>query len=417
MPGHYSLSAQEELCRQYAKENNMTVYKVYADEGISASKSLLKRKALLEMLDDAEHGLFQVILFKDITRWSRSASNYYKVQERLDKAKVGWISVQQPYLETLTPTGRFQVSIMLGTSQLEAEQTGERIRFVQESQVREGYFPFPGHLAAFGYKGERTPDGHRTLVPDPELGNVVKEMFMTYSITGNYKRAQEKAIEMGVPMTKDRVHYILKNRRYIGEFRGIKGFCEPLVSEELFEACQRLQGHRNYTHRRDTYVFSSLCRCGVCGGTMYGTTNTSSLAIWYRCDHCKHNMISEKKLEPMVLDEVDQYVHDLTIKVEKKTYKKTAQNATKLRAKLDRLNELYIEGNISKEDYNRRKTDLEAQISESTEVKVNVPKAFKGPWKEAYSALDGAKRNILWKSVIDKVVINGDKTISIIFSH
>ena len=139
MPGHYSLSAQEDLCREYAKEHQMQVYKVYADEGISASKSLLKRKALLSMLEDAEKGKFQCILFKDITRWSRNASNYYKVQDRLDKCKVGWVSVQQPYLETLTPTGRFQVSVMLGTSQLEAEQTGERIKFVQDAQLREGY--------------------------------------------------------------------------------------------------------------------------------------------------------------------------------------------------------------------------------------------------------------------------------------
>ena len=107
----YSLAAQEELLRGYADEHNMTVYDLYADQGKSASKSLEKRTELLRLLADAKAGRFQVVLFKDITRWSRNAAAYYKVQEILDGAKVGWIAVEQPYLETLTPTGRFQVSV------------------------------------------------------------------------------------------------------------------------------------------------------------------------------------------------------------------------------------------------------------------------------------------------------------------
>ena len=88
---------------------------MYADEGKSASKSLEKRTELMRLLEDAKDGKFSVILFKDITRWSRNAAAYYKVQEVLDSCKVGWVAVEQPYLETLSPTGRFQVSIMLGT--------------------------------------------------------------------------------------------------------------------------------------------------------------------------------------------------------------------------------------------------------------------------------------------------------------
>ena len=417
MPGHYSLSAQEELIRHYCDTHGYVLTKIYADEGISASKALHKRHGIISLLEDAEKGEFDTIAFKDLTRWSRSPNQFYAVQDRLDKCKVSWISIEQPNLETVTAQGRLMVGIMISVASHEAAQTGERIKFVQQAQVRDGYYPFPEHLAAFGYTCERTDDGHMKLVPDPVKAVVVEEMYKTYALTGNYKRAEEKAVEMGYPMTKDRTHSILKNRKYIGEFRGIKNFCEPIISEELFEACQRLQGHRSYTNRRKTYVFSSLCRCGVCGGSMYGTTNTSSLAIWYRCDGCKHNMISQKKLEPMVIDEVDQYVHDLTIQTGKKTTKKKAQSVTKLRGKLDRLNELYIDGSISKGEYSRRKSDLEAQISEVNEVKDNVPKAFNGPWKEAYNALDNAKRNVLWKSVIDRIVINGDKTISIIFSH
>lgn len=126
-------------------------------------------------------------------------------------------------------------------------------------------------------------------------------------------------------------------------------------------------------------------------------------------------MISQKKLEPKVLDEVDEYVHDLEIHAQsRKAVKQT--DVKKLRGKLDRLNELYIEGNISKSEYERRRTALEAQISTLTAVKGNVPKVFNGPWKEAYKRLDEVKKNVLWKSVVDCIIVNADKTISIKFA-
>ena len=151
-----SLQAQRDLITRYAKEHGMELVGIYADEGVSAAKSLEKRTGILNLVADAERGKFGVILFKDVTRWSRNAAQYYRVQERLDKAGVGWIAIEQPYLETVTPTGRFQVSIMLGTSQLEAEQTGQRIKFVQDAEVNRGYFPFPAHCAPLGYTTKRS---------------------------------------------------------------------------------------------------------------------------------------------------------------------------------------------------------------------------------------------------------------------
>lgn len=411
----YSLNAQEELLRSYAKANNMTIVGVYADEGISASKALHKRKAILQLLDDAEQGKVDVILFKDLSRWSRNPSQFYAVQDMLDKCSVSWIAVDQPNLETVSASGKLIVGIHISVAAHEAQQTGERIKFVQNAQLREGYYPFPDKCVPLGYKNVRTADGHMKLTVDPEKGEVVKELFRVFLMTGNRQRCIEKAAEMGVRVTKDMMTNMVRNRTYLGEVRGMKGFVEPLISEEDWNTIQQILSHRNYTRRTDTYIFSSLCRCGVCGGSMYGTTNTSSLSIWYRCDRCKHNMISQKKLEPKVLDEVDEYVHDLEIHAQsRKAVKQT--DVKKLRGKLDRLNELYIEGNISKAEYERRRTALEAQISTLTAVKGNMPKVFNGTWKEAYKRLDEVKKNVLWKSVVDCIIVNADKTISIKFA-
>ena len=89
----YSLDAQEHLLRDYCERNGITVYGLYADQGKSANKALHKRTELLRMVKDAEAGLFQLIVFKDITRWSRSSADYFKIEERLNSNRKTQVSV------------------------------------------------------------------------------------------------------------------------------------------------------------------------------------------------------------------------------------------------------------------------------------------------------------------------------------
>ena len=172
----YSLDAQEDLLRRYAADHNMPVYKLYADEGKSANKALHKRTALLEMVKDAEAKRFDTILFKDITRWSRRSADYFVIQDRLDKCGCAWIAVEQPFLETRSPTGKFQVSIMLGVSQLESENNSQRVKFVRDNMVKNGVVPYSDRQAPIGYKVAEI-GGIRRLIKDPETSDMVTDMF------------------------------------------------------------------------------------------------------------------------------------------------------------------------------------------------------------------------------------------------
>ena len=112
----YSLSAQTELIENYCRKNGYVLTRIYADEGISASKALHKRHGIISLLEDAEAGLFDTIVFKDLTRWSRNPSQFYAVQERLDRAKVSWIAIEQPNLETLSAQGKLMVGIKISVA-------------------------------------------------------------------------------------------------------------------------------------------------------------------------------------------------------------------------------------------------------------------------------------------------------------
>lgn len=400
-----SLVAQEHLLREYAAAHDMTIVELYADEGVSAAKSLEKRTAILRLLRDAEAGRFETIIFKDITRWSRSASQYYAVQDRLDKAGVSWIAVEQPYLETVTPTGRFQVGVMLGVSQLEADQTGQRIKFVQDAEVARGNYPFPPHCASAGYTTVKV-DGVNKLVIG-EDADLVRQMFAAFLRCGSMS---EVGRIFGKPTIS--VSRILQNRIYIGEFRGIAGFVEPLVSVEDFEQTQRLIRRHSYTpmKHKGEYIFSGLCVCGKCGKTMRGLCPDDKYHM-YQCRNGCRNTITQREVERQVLEQVEPELDRYRVTLRQR--KKEVADARKLRARIDgklaRVKELYIDGIIDRAEYDRRRSEYESMI-------VEPPPAPELPndWRALYQGLKPAQKNVLWKSVLGCVVVV-DKTATLSF--
>lgn len=403
----YSLEAQRHLCEEYAKEHDMRIVGVYADEGVSASKALTKRKALLRMVADAEAGLLDVIIFKDFTRWSRNASQFYRIQDRLDACGVGWIAIQQKWLETISPTGKFQVSIVLGASQLESDQVGERVKFVQDSQVRKGFYPFGAQAVPYGYQMQKV-DGGFKLVPHPAQAQVVKEVYAYFLTCANITDTGEQ-FSLKYTHTK----HILENRIYLGEFRGVQGFCEPLISQDDFDTAQRIKVHKAHKplSKRGTYAFSGVGRCW-CGNCM--TAFSTDKRVYYRCKN-NHGCISEKKLEDAVLAEVERYLGEEDIAVTAKAHR-SDNDRKKLTAKLERLNDLYIDGNISKEKYLQKRASLEAQISAIVEERKPLSATFKGGWKEGYRLLDSVQKNTLWKATLHHYEMNKDKSITLFFA-
>lgn len=398
-----SLQAQRDLLTRYAEEHDMELVEIYADEGISAAKSLEKRTEILRLVSDAEKGRFEVILFKDITRWSRNSSQYYRIQDRLDKCKVGWIAVEQPYLETVTPTGKFQVSVMLGTSQLEADQTSQRIKSVQDAEVRRGYFPFPSHCAPTGYTTMKI-DGHNRLVPDNDKRDLIVALFEEFIRTGN---ATQMARNLGY--RHENLLRTLRNRVYIGEFRGIKGFCEPIVSEELFNQAQSLMKHHSYTPKKHLYIFSGLTYCGICGEKMRWNSPNDRYPM---CRCLKHqNTITEKEMERQVIAQVEPELNRYRITLKDRNLTKEKNLKKRFEEKLKRTTDLYIDGIIDKEEFTKRREEYQSAIDA-----IEIPVVPKMPlsWKKMYFELTNSQKNVLWKSTVDHFEIK-DKTVYIAF--
>lgn len=408
----YSLSAQENLLRQYTAEHDMELVRIYADEGKSASKSLEKRTELLRLLDDAEKGLFSVVVFKDLTRWTRNAAAYYKVEERLEKAGAGWIAVEQPYLETVTPTGRFQVQIMLGTAQLEAEQTGQRIKFVQDAEVKRGHYPFPPHNAPTGYTTEKREDGNY-LVIDEQTAPIIRTIFETFRLSNNLQRCVEAVREQyGIECSHTTINRILRNSVYKGEFRGIQGFCQPIIEPTEFDRLQRPKRVFTASKHKGEYMFSSLVKCAHCGRTMYGNCPDDKY-YQYNCkNRCGVN-ITQKELEQKVLEIVSPMFEDyrVIVKQRQKDNAAISSKRNKLIQKKQRLTELYLDGIIERSEFDRRKNEIESILTE-LEPTPELPEIHTD-FNEMYHNLTTPKKAVFWRAFLSSITVDRYKNISV----
>ena len=229
-----SLEAQKEYLTNYAKEHNMAVVGIYADEGKTARKELKKRKAIHSLLQDVEAGKIDVIIFWRIDRWFRNLSDFYKVQDILDSHNVRWISTSEPGINMETRDGRLQLNVVLSIGQNEVDTTSERIKFVNEASIRNGKLIFGDANMGYGYKSGIV-DGQKRMVKDPDREHVVNA-FYEYFFKHQNKCATLRYIQetydpdfsFGIMRT------LLSSEFYKGTYRGFP-YCPAYLTEDRVE--------------------------------------------------------------------------------------------------------------------------------------------------------------------------------------
>lgn len=119
-----TLNQELELLK-YCQRENIEVFKIYKDEGVSGSKT--SRPQLDLMLQDMRARCFEVIVVWKFDRLGRSTQHLLQVLEELKNKKVRLIATSQN-IDTSTPMGEFFFTILAGFSQMERELIRERIK-------------------------------------------------------------------------------------------------------------------------------------------------------------------------------------------------------------------------------------------------------------------------------------------------
>lgn len=433
-----SLQAQQEYLERYAEEHNMIVSGVYADEGKTARKELKKRKAIHSLITDVKAGKIDVIIFWRLDRWFRNLSDFYKVQDVLDEHGVYWISASEPGINMETRDGRLQLNVVLSIGQNEVDTTSERIRFVNESSIRQGKLIFGDANMPLGYKAGKM-DGKKCMIKDPDTEHMVEDFF------DYYKKHQSKCETVrymqdtyNIDFTYTMLRTMLSSEFYKGTYRGFP-YCPAYLSEKEWTEIQNISSKNvKSTPSGRVYLFTGLMHCPVCGQKLVGTgcssiinrkTREKRTYCYYRCNKAlidklcsNRHKVSQNLIETYLLDnlsnEYKKYrIRQAKIQEQKKQVKKT-RTPDKLQRELERLNLMFQKDRIDWEYYNKEYDRIEKELKELSLIQPEPERDFSDleqllqtDFKTIYNKLTPENKRAFWRSTIKEIHLNEDYTV------
>ena len=296
-----SLEAQKEFFSEYTKRTGDVLVKLYADEGISGTK-IKNRKEFLRMMADAEHGLFDMVVVKDISRFAR---NTVDLLQSVRKLKA--LGIETQFLTAnMTSMGNseFVLTIFGALAQEESANTSKRVKFGKKMNAEKGRVP----NIVYGY--DKTIGDYFNLTINKEEAKVIRQIYKWYTEEG-YGAAKianmlnEKGLKTkrNCNWSQNAICRILTNEIYTGKVingkqevsdfltgqRKDKDETEWIVVErpeiriiddETFEKAQEILRGRhdafNITHERQSnkHLFSTLIKCKECGWSFRRTVRT-----------------------------------------------------------------------------------------------------------------------------------------------
>ena len=298
-----SVTNQKSLLDEFVKNNRLSVYDVYIDDGYSGTN--FDRPDFQRMIGDIEAGKVNMVITKDLSRLGRDYIMTGHYMERyFPEKRVRYISLLDGIDTGVESTANDITPFRAIMNDMYAKDISRKIKSVKRDKQRKGQFI--GGKPVYGYKMH--PTEKNKIVVDEEAAVVVRRIFAMALDGISCRKIAAKLNEEGVPTpaayagltvpnpgpytglwSSERISEMLQNETYIGNMvqgRTIKisyksrkylkqdrdnwvvveGTHEPLVDNETFRKVRMLVNSRRHTRSR-TYDFllKGLIFCHECG--------------------------------------------------------------------------------------------------------------------------------------------------------
>ncbi len=407
----HSLSNQITFFNDYInKIPNWEFMGSYIDEGISGTQ-VKKREEFLRMIEDAKKHKFDLILTKEISRFSRSTLDSIMYTQELLSNGVG-VYFLNDNINTILPDSELRLTMMSSIAQDEVRRLSERVSFGMKRSIDNGVVL--GSSNIYGYVKD-----NGKLIIDEKQAEMIKIIFDRYANTNDslskiskylfdlgYKNKAGKKLDVTI-LTR-----IIENPKYKGYYCGHKSkildyrtkekkildksnwiiykdynSVPPIVSEKLwqkanFKLKQRQNSFTNRTINKEIfqnrYTYSGKIYCAKHNVTYHRSSSgkRKNNPVWecqiYRKESlkgCSNLRVYEFELDRIFKDMFnklfkkrniiyDNILNECKIFLENKTQENKINSLkskiTILNNKKDTLLELLIEKYLSKEDYKKQ---------------------------------------------------------------
>lgn len=399
-----SLDTQTTRLYEFASSQGWTIIEDYVDEGFSAKN--VERPAVQKLMKDITLNKFDVLLVYKLDRLARSVSDLYELLQLMELHDVKFRSATEVF-DTTSAMGKLFITIVAALAQWERETIAERVYDNLKARAESG--KRNGGPPPYGYKY----DENGNLIVIPEEAKWVKYIFDKYQTNGSANVAKllnkhGAKTKKGNPFSDFTVRGILRNPIYCGYNRWnrrspVKGKAftgeeiivpldqenfEIVISKKEFDLTQKkIKSRGNFAFKGKThYPFSGVAICARCGRPFSGsskTHNSGHIHRFYKCQGrfglgiCDMPAISELKLQEAFLSYLNLSIVSSNIEDKSSSAidrEQINQKLKSLQVKVERVKELYIDGEYTKSmkdkklrEFSTEKEELEQLLIEDQE--------------------------------------------------
>lgn len=326
-----SLISQEEIYTEYCKKNGYELVGIYAEKGMTGTNS--RRPQFKQLLFDGgvdvilnpigndifnesdRKPLYDIIICKDVSRWSRNSTDGIAAVERL-LSKGVIVVFENSGVSSGEEGYQFTLGILFTIAQNESQNLSRRVKFTKKHNAKSQKYQ-PSRVS-YGY----TRNEDNKIVIDDLQAQVIKFIYKRYLEVGSHIISKELnqmniKTQMGHQWSPDKITRIIISKTNTGnpivnrstkksvtdvkrsknnakEFIEIKNACDPIVTIEEWEEVNRIRESRINKSKRvgrkpsrgDKYFEKVYCTCGNRFVRHVGTGNK----INYICQSRRKNL-------------------------------------------------------------------------------------------------------------------------------
>ena len=329
-----SLLTQHEVFKKYCEYHRKDGYVLVEEMYEQKTGTLItKRKMFKQIVADAKSGMYDILLFKSSSRFSRNTEDFLGLVEELKRQHIYLVFISE---NVNTETADRQLLTLLGMmaesySNSLHDSVSTSIRLKQNSELGR----VPGNV--FGYKRVKGDSSKSEIVP--EQAELLRELFNRYAdgegISSICKDWQERGIKTynGGTMSLFALRRYIRNPLYkgvleMGKFKkhDVRAKRERtpdedliirhrpdliIIEPELWDYCNAIMdsNKRNLTEqgcfvkKTDTVrdkLFSKVIKCGECGrnyNRKESNHKKSKKYIYIMCGYKKYNKLNQANQE------------------------------------------------------------------------------------------------------------------------
>lgn len=372
-----SLKNQNDYFIEMINDNPNWIYiPGYIDRGISGTSDI-KRIEFMKMINDAKDNKFDLIITKEISRFSRNTLDSIMYTRKLLEYGVCVLFLNDN-INTILPDSELRLTIMASMAQDEIRRLSERVKFGMARSIKNGNIL--GNNQLYGYKKNKDT-GNLEIIE--EESTIVKRLYLMYTVE-NYSinkiaitfNKEKIPTKMNKKWNIATLKRMLINPKYKGYYCGKKSEIidymtkkikinpesewvmyednqkiPPIINEELWNKTQEKINKQNKTINKKTYLFSNKIYCIKDNYPYYRRRECQDDITWLCSNYLKHGKqqchtsnIREKELYQIIKDIINYLEIKKTkiINILNKTYK------NKIKISEELINNKIIEKIINK---------------------------------------------------------------------